>query len=321
MIRCTVTEPSPETTEETSAPSYRRFAAERIRASLVVVWIGLTLLFVTFFLAPDDTAAEFAGQGADRATIARADRDLHLDQSVVHQYLSFVGRFVRGDLGYSYSNRVSVERIVTFSAPVTGSIAGGALVLGLLIGVPAGLLLSRRGKPIGMPTRGLTALSLSFGPFLLGMGLLVLDFHTGFVKQYGYCDFFFPPRGQCGGPIDWARQLVLPWISLAVPFAGIYTRIVRVLANEVRAGGTNARAVATMARRLVLDASWIIGATIFVEQVFDVPGLARWFFVSMENFDLPTMLGILEFLLFLQIAIYLVGTLAGGALSKDWRRT
>jgi peptide/nickel transport system permease protein len=315
-------ERSPEAAEELPAPSYRRFALERIAASLVVVWLGLTLLFVLFFVVPSDPAVQFAGKGADASTIRRARHDLRLDRSLPEQYLFFLGRFAKGDLGYSYYNRESVGFIATFAAPLTGAVAGGGMLLGLFIGVPVGLLLSRRRRPIGMPARGLTVLAVSFMGFPAALGVFLLAGHIHALWALtGYCDFFSPPAGRCGGPVDWARHLFLPWICLGLPLAAIYVRIVRVLGNEVRADGSRKHSGATLARLLVLDASWIMGATVFAEILFQIPGLGRIAVASLNNFDLPTTLGILEFLLFLQVAIYLVGTLVGGAFSRDWRRT
>src|SRR4051794_10384983 len=105
IILCTVGQTSPASPEERPAPSWMQYAVERVVASVVVLWLGLTLVFVLFYVVPADPAKQFAGKGANAESIAKAKHVLGLDHSWLEQYRLFLTRTLEGDFGYSWYNR------------------------------------------------------------------------------------------------------------------------------------------------------------------------------------------------------------------------
>ena len=131
----------------------------------------------------------------------------------------------------------------------------------------------------------------------------------------GYCDVFSPPPGaQCGGIIDWAHALVLPWMTFMLLFAALYVRMIRanVLetlnedyvrtarakgAPEARVLGVHVlrNAMLPIVTMLGMDLALALGGAVFTETVFGLPGLGRQTVVSLNDFDLPTVQGIVVF--------------------------
>jgi peptide/nickel transport system permease protein len=324
-------EGSPDNGAASEPVSLRRYAAERIVASIVVLWLAASFVFVLFYVVPVDPAKQIAGKGAEPELVERVRHALHLDKPLVEQYGLFLKRVVlHGDLGHSYFNGETVRTIVEYAAPATGSLVGGALVFALLIGIPLGIAWARRPRLVEPAGRVFVYLGVGLMPIWVGLGL---SWFFGFELRHfaihtpiwGYADFFNPSPGEPGGPLQWAYHLILPSITLGLPIAAIYARIVRGLAAEVSRAEDKSierrAAVIALARRLILDASWLMGATLLVENVFSIPGLGHAASRSLQNYDGPTIQGVLLFVAFLQVSIYLVGNLVGAAISKDWRRT
>jgi peptide/nickel transport system permease protein len=312
--------------EPALAPSYRCYAVERIVFSLIVLWLGLTFIFVMFWVVPEDPGVLFAGKGADAGTVEASRKYLHLDQSLVDQYGMFLGRIVRGDLGYSWYNRESVGGIVRNAVPVTASLVGGALTLALLFAVPLGLVWGRSrtgGRYWGGPLRAFSYLGVSLWSVWTALILLRLLTLGHVFEVVGYREFFNPPPGAPGGPLEWAYGLVLPWICLALAPAAIYLRIMRQSVAEERADPqsmSRPKVVAVMTKLVTLDIAWLFGATVLIEALFALPGLGYTTIQALQNFDLPTMVGIFVAVLFIQVAVTLIADLVGAALSKNWPR-
>lgn len=316
-------ERSPEAQAE-QAMSLRRYAAERIVASAFVLWVALSLVFVLLFVVPADPAKQHAGKGAPEKLVAYVRADLHLDKPLYEQYGHFFGRLLHGDLGTSYYNRVSVRTIVGDAAPVTGSLVGWALFFALVIAVPLGLGWRRSPRRVGRPARVFVYLGIGVHPIWVGLTLAYfVGYRWAILPIHAYADFFNAPPGQPGGLVQWAYHLVLPSLTLALPVAAIYTRVVRALAGEVAQAVEKhaARRLAAigLARLVIRDLSWLLGASIFVEVVFSLPGLGLTAVQALNNFDLPTVQGVIVFVIFLQVCVLLVTDLIGAAVTKDWR--
>src|SRR5262245_1604723 len=97
-----------------------------------------------FFVAPHDVARLIAGRQANEQTIQLVRHRLGLDQPVLIQYLRFLGRLGRGDLGESFLTSESVTEVIRRDFPITASLALGAATLWLFIGVSAGVMSATR---------------------------------------------------------------------------------------------------------------------------------------------------------------------------------
>jgi peptide/nickel transport system permease protein len=117
-----------------------RFLIRRTLLGVFVLWLITLLVFVIFFVSPSDVARTMAGRQATPQTVALIQHRLGLDEPLWRQYLTFVGRALRGDLGYDYYHQVPVTTIIASALPKTLSLVLGAAVLWLLIGVLTGVV-------------------------------------------------------------------------------------------------------------------------------------------------------------------------------------
>jgi peptide/nickel transport system permease protein len=303
-----------------------RFLLRRTLLGLLVLWIVSGAVFVLFFVTPHDPARTIAGRLATAQTIALVNHRLGLDRPLPEQYGSFVWRLLHGDLGYSYYSSAPVRELLASRLPVTASLALGAAVLWLPLGVGVGVLAARR--PRSLADRGGTLFvltGLSMPTFLLGLLLIYFLF---FRLHLAGVDIFpaggYVPLTQ--DPVGWARHLILPWITLAVVIAATYSRLTRSSLLEVlgqdyirtaRAKGLSEErvvyrhglrsALTPVVTQLGVDVGTLLGGVIVTEQVFGLPGLGQLAWQSVTTQDLPVIIGtVLLASLFIVVANILV---------------
>jgi peptide/nickel transport system permease protein len=282
-----------------------------------VLFLTITVVaYVIFFIIPVNPAALACGQRATPACIRNAKENLGLDKPVYEQYGRFLTKLVvHQDLGRSYTNRQSVNTTVAAAAPVTASLVLGGAVLWMLIALPVGILSALRPRSlIDRTAMVFVLIGISAHPVWIGLILAyVVGFRLGWTPITGYCDFINPSTS-CGGPVQWAWHMILPWITFAVLFAALYVRMIRAnvmeTANEdyvrtARAKGAPEsvvirthilrNALLPVVTMLGMDIGVALGGAIFTETVFALPGLGRTALQSITTFDLPTLQGIVVF--------------------------
>ena len=204
-----------------------RFFVRRALQGLLVIWLITIVLFGMFFVAPSNVAQTLGGRQATPETIALINQRLGLDRPLWQQYLTFIGNALHGDLGYDYYKQIPVTSIIAEALPKTISIAVGAAVIWLILGVTNGVVSAVR--PRSFVDRGLTVFALFFysmPTFLLGLLLLYyLYFQLTLVgirifPAGGYTEFSTSPGG-------WLQHMILPWITVALVSAAAYTRLTR----------------------------------------------------------------------------------------------
>ncbi|HUY21090.1 MAG TPA: ABC transporter permease [Acidimicrobiales bacterium] len=288
-----------------------RFLLRRVALGVVVLWVVATLVFVLYFVAPHDPARLIAGRQATAQTLADVKRRLGLDRPVLSQYGSYLWRLLHGNLGYSFVNQEPVTSIIKRDLPVTASVAFGGAILWLVIGVLSGVLAATR--PRSIADRTTTALALFFysmPTFLLGELLLLGLF---FRLHLAGVDFF-PGGGYVGittSPVEWARHMILPWITIALVTAATYSRLTRgamldVLGEDyirtARAKGLRERrvvyrhglrsALTPVVTQFGIDLGTLLGGIIVTEDVFSLPGLGQQIVNSITRQDLPVIIGL-----------------------------
>jgi len=271
-----------------------RFLLRRTALGALVLWLISMLVFALFFVAPSNVARTLAGRQATPETVALIQHRLGLDLPIWQQYTGFVGRALRGDLGYDYYHQVPVTQIIAEAAPVTGSLVLGAAILWLALGVFNGVMSAIR--PRSFLDRSLTAFALFFysmPSFLLG--LLLLYFLYFQLTLAGIR--IFPPGGYTplsDGLASWLQHLILPWLTLALVSAAIYTRLTRgsmldVLGEDyirtARSKGIAERRVITrhglrsaltpVVTQFGIDVGVLLGGAVITESVFSLPGLGK----------------------------------------------
>src|SRR5262249_13958223 len=146
------------------------FIIRRICLGIVVLWVIVTVVFVMFFVAPHNVARLIAGRPATPDTVAAVSHPLRLDPPVLQQYFHYLNRLLHGDLGYSYYNSTPVTDLIRSRIAVTASLALGAAVLWLVIGILSGVLAAVRPRSVADRTVMASALFFYSMPvFLLGL--------------------------------------------------------------------------------------------------------------------------------------------------------
>src|SRR6476659_9294523 len=282
-----------------------------------VLFIVITMVsYVIFFIIPVNPAALACGQRATADCIENAKKNLKLDAPVYEQYGNFLWQLVgHQNLGTSYINRQSVNETVMNAAPVTASLVLGGAVLWMQIALPIGILSALRPKSLLDRTSMVFVLiGISAHPVWIGLILsYVVGFKLGWTPITGYCDFFNPSTG-CGGPVQWAWHMILPWITFSVLFAALYVRMIR--ANVMEASGEDyvrtarakgapehvvirshilRNALLPVVTMLGMDIGVALGGAIFTETIFALPGLGQTALTAIANFDLPTVQGVVVF--------------------------
>jgi len=297
-----------------------------------LLWAGVLFLSVTvvsyiiFFLVPAEPARLMAGPQAPPDQVARIRKQMGLDDPVYVQYGRFLGGMMpisfdggphlkAPSLGRSYATRQPVTEIIKDAAPVTASLVFGGAILWMLIAVPIGILSALRPRSLlDRSAMVFVLIGISAHPVWIGLILIYfVGYKAGLTPLGGYCDMINPST-DCGGPIEWAHSLILPWITFAILFAALYVRMIRANVLEAmnedyvrtaRAKGAPEwlvmrshvlrNAMLPVVTMLGMDIGVALGGAIFTEAVFGLPGLGRSALQALEGFDLPAVMGIVVF--------------------------
>lgn len=278
------------------------FVARRL-ASLVVVLFAITVLtFLIFQAIPGgDPALRLAGRLATPQQVQDVRRQWGFDEPVYVQYAKTMQKILDGSV-ISYTQQINVEDEIARDLPATVSLALGAGVIWLVLGVLFGMLGAvYAGR---LPDRILTLLALvgiSTPVFFLGAVMLYwLGYKWGVLPLGGYVPLTQDPWG-------WFTHLLMPWTALSIVSIGVYSRVLR--SNMLDVMGEDhvrtARAKGLSERRVLihhvlrnslggivalwgLDFAWVIGGgAILVESVFNLGGVGEYAAQSISRLDIP----------------------------------
>ena len=277
-----------------------------IRRVLMMIPILLGVSLVTFIIVrsiPGDPVRVLLGADA-RSTpdqIENIRRSYGLDQPLPVQYIKWLGHVVTGDLGQSLRTGRPLTQELGMRLPVTAQLTVFAAILGTIPAVIFGVLAAiRRNTKLDWMTT-LTALAGISVPnfFLATLLVLLFSFKLRWLPNVGYKPFF-------DAPLDNLQLMILPAVSLALPFMAVLMRFTRSAVLEVmnqdfvrvaRAKGlTQGRVI----RRHVLPNAGIpvltiagiqvaalLGGTVIIEQIFALPGVGRYIYEAISNRDYP----------------------------------
>jgi len=291
-----------------------RFLIRRIILGVLVMIMVTMLVFGIFFVGDnaETVAYRLAGKNAQLKTVNLIIKRLHLHDPIYVQYWDFLKRLVwHHDLGYSYYGNEPVSTILKQTVPVTLSLAIGAAIIWLVIGVLSGVLSAvRRGSILDRVITTLALFFYSMPTFVLGLMLLFLVSYQLQVRGIR----IFPGQGYVGltqSPLGWLESLTLPWLTLALVSAATYSRLTRGSLLEVlgedyirtaRAKGLRERrvifrhglrsALTPVASQFGIDVGVLVGGAIVTETVFGLPGLGLTAVRAISNGDLPVIIGI-----------------------------
>jgi peptide/nickel transport system permease protein len=287
-----------------------RFIVRRLISTVLVLFAISVVTFLIFEAIPNgDPAQRLAGRTSTPETVAAIRHTWGFDKPIYDQYLLTMKNIFTGNV-MSYTQQVNVDDQIAQGLPATLSLAIGASVIWLVLGVLLGLLGAARAG--GLLDRGLTAVAMigvSTPVFLLGALLLyVLAYRLSLFPNGGYVPLTSDP-GQ------WLYHMILPWTALSALFIGIYSRVMRsnVLdtINEdyvrtARAKGLSRQRVlfrhAVRNTLIPIVALWgldfaavIGGGAILTESVFNLHGVGQYAAQSIGQLDVPPVLVIVMF--------------------------
>jgi peptide/nickel transport system permease protein len=295
-----------------------RFIARRLMWA-VFLFVAVTFItYVIFFVAPNDPAKLAAGKAATPEQVKQVAQYLNLDEPVWKQYGLWMKQLVfEQSLGRSFVNREDVNDIIIRAAPVTASLVFGGAILWLLVSIPIGVYSALRPRSlIDRSAMIFVLIGISAHPVWIGLILsFVFGSYLGITPISGYCDLVNPAIGaECGGPVEWAYHMILPWCTFALLFAALYVRLIRANVMEtmsedyVRTARAKGVAEHTVLRShilrnsmlpivtiLGLDIALALGGAVFTETIFNLPGLGRQVIVAYEKTDLPVIVGVVVF--------------------------
>jgi peptide/nickel transport system permease protein len=319
------------------------FIIRRLFAALVVMLALSLAVYLIFYAIPADPARLACGKPCTPDRLEQARHFMQLDQSTMQQYLSFLKGIFAGRtfgdgtaavhcnapcFGYSFPLARSVTTLILDRLPITASIAIGAAVLWLLLGVSLGVVAAlNRGRVLDRLAVGVALVGVSTPSFLLGLlAILVFGFWLNMVPVNGYVPL-------TESPVDWAWHLITPWLVLAVLQAASYIRLTRSQMIEelnldyittARAkGASEARVVVTHGLRGVLvpvitlfglDLGGLLGGAILTEKVFSMQGLGDLLINAVGQLDVAVVVGVTLFAAFLIILANLVVDVVHGVL-------
>jgi peptide/nickel transport system permease protein len=281
------------------------FAIKRLASALVVLIAVSILTFLIFVAIPNgDPSLRLAGRTATAADIATVRHDFGFDKPIYVQYLKTMGRVFDGSIE-SYTQHVSVFSQIKRGLPATLSLAIGAAVVWMVVGVILGIIGAlREGKKSDVAITTVSFIGISAPTFVVGAVLLY--FLTYKVQ-------IFPSGGYVGitdNPWQWFLHLVLPWFTLAILYIGIYAQVLRtsvldaLSTDAVRTANAKGLSRGRVLRKHVLRVSlipivslWgldfaavIGGATLVVEVVFNLNGIGQYAAQSVRSLDVPPVL-------------------------------
>ena len=283
----------------------------------MVLFLAITVVtYVIFFIIPANPAQLACGQRATPTCIKLAKHNLGLDKPIYVQYLRFMNKLVvHQDLGRSYVNRRSVNTQILAAAPVTASLVFGGAFFWMLVALPIGILSALRPRSL-LDRISMVAVLIGISAHPVWIGLIlayVVGFKLGWTPITNYCDFINPST-DCGGPVQWAYHMILPWATFMILFAALYVRMIRANVMEAssedyvrtaRAKGAPEwvvirshilrNALLPVVTMLGMDIGAALGGAIFTETIFNLPGLGQTALNSIQTFDLPVTQGVVVF--------------------------
>jgi peptide/nickel transport system permease protein len=289
------------------------FIVRRLAWGVVLVFVITLITFIIFLMLPAERPQ--ATQGLVTPNL-QTQFDL-TGRSLPGQYVHFLDRvFLHGDLGDSMRQTITVREIITRSLPVTISLVIGGTLMWMLLAFTIGVLSALRPRSLlDKSLMTVVLIGVSAHPVWLG---LIFSYTFGFKAHIfpiaGYCDFKYDPSSPnlCGGPRYWAYHLVLPWFTFSLLFAALYARMIRASILETMhedyvrtAIGKGAGSWRVMRKHVMqnamlpvvtmmgMDVALAFSGAIFIETVFQLPGMGQVLYRALTTSDTPVIMGVI----------------------------
>jgi peptide/nickel transport system permease protein len=306
----------------------------RIAGLALTLLVVSLLIFAVMDLLPGDPASIMLGTSAAPETLAALRHELGLDQPLLLRYLGWLAGVFRGDLGQSYTYGVPVAGLIFERLAVTLPLALMAIALSVAIAIPLGVLAaSRRGGVIDAVASVFSQVSIAVPAFWVALLLIILFSTTLGIMPAGG----FP--GWSAGVWPSLKALIMPSVALALPQAGVLTRVTRSavldtmhedFTRTAKAKGLSARrvlwrhsvpnAMIPILTILGLQFTFLVAGAVLVENVFNLPGLGRLAFQALSQRDIVVMQDVVLFFAALVIVMNFIVDLSYLAIDPRLRK-
>ena len=287
-----------------------RFLMWRLLDAVPTILLVLTLVFVCMRILPGDPALAALGDNALPDQLAAFREKMGLNVPLWQQYLNFLGGVLTLDFGRSLMNNTSVLQLLAYNLPFTIELTIAAMVMGLVAGIPLGVLAAtHRNRTADAGVRVFSLVGYAIPDFYLGALLLIT-----FSLNLGW----FPINGGGDGFIDRLHHIVLPALTLAFVKAAFLGRLTRTSLLEVfgkdyvrtaRAKGASERrviyrhglrnALLPLSTGMGLSLLATLSGSVAIELVFNRPGIGKLLIGAITERDYAVIQGgVIVFALF-----------------------
>ncbi|MEV6023457.1 ABC transporter permease [Streptomyces sp. NPDC052036] len=296
------------------------FALRRTVGVVITLLAISVIVYVVFYATPGNVAQITCGPRCSPEQVHQVAQQLRLDDPLYVRYWHFLEGIVAGQdystgtsvehcsapcLGLSYQTDQQVTQIILTKLPVSLSLVIGAMVLWLLLGVGTGILSAwRRGRFTERALTGLTLAGMSTPVFVIGLLLIIVI--CGQLELLPFPEYV----SFSDDPEQWAWNLLLPWLTLALAEAAYFARLTRASMLETlaedhirtfRAYGVGERSIVgrhalrgALAPIIALNANDLgssVGGAVLIETLFGLPGIGQELVHAVTVVDLPVVVG------------------------------
>jgi peptide/nickel transport system permease protein len=290
-----------------------RYIIRRLLWVVVLLFLVSLITFFIFYTFPSADPAQLrAGRQPNPELVEQIRENLGLNDPWYQQYGHYMKQLVlHFDFGYSFQNNISVKEQIFDRIPATASLALGAAVIWIISGIVIGTISAVRRRSL-LDRVTMTGALVAISAPVYWLGLVSLYLFSSDIGKFPVP--FFDGAGSyvpfSDDPSQWFQSLLLPWMVLAAAFAALYARLLRGNMIEVmsedyirtaRAKGLPERtvifrhglrsAINPIVTAAGLDIGILLGGAILTETVFNIPGVGRLAYDSIQNADLPMIQG------------------------------
>jgi len=282
------------------------YVINRVGTSVLTLFLSSVVVFLGIRALPGGPAQALSSETASPQVLIAINKEYGLDKPIPVQYWVWISKVVRGNLGTSFTNGLSVSAELANRIPVTFELAVLSLIVAVLIGFPAGLLAAVRQNTVSdYAVTTVSLLGVSVPTFWLGLLLItVLAVHLSFLPASGFVSLVQDPLGNL-------EHMIMPAFVVGVGIAAVIMRQLRSAMLEslgtdyvrtARAKGlAEARVLCIHALRnslltvvtvVGLQLGALISGLVITEEIFVIPGIGQLTLESVFNRDYPTLEGV-----------------------------
>lgn len=299
-----------------------KYLLKKIFTLIITLFIVSLLAFLAFQVISDPASA-MLGTSATPESLSALREELGLNRPIPVQYLAWLGSFLRGDFGTSYSYSIPVASMISQKLPITALLTFFSFLIMIIVSIPLGIFSAR--KEGSLLDRGLTVINqvfMSVPPFLLGVI---------FTYFFGIGLKFFVPGSFISYTESWfgfLRYLIFPALAIAIPRIAMTVKMLRSsILNQMgqeyvrtarSRGSTPDRtlihhvlrnAIIPVITFIATSMAEIVASSIIIEQVFAIPGIGVLLLSSINNRDFPVVQAIVMILVLWVVVVNFIADL------------